>query len=146
MASQQPSQNRVRLFGAIVLLAWVDVLGIVGFSLVDEVFGAAFMPTTMGWVWIGVDAFLITGLVLKVNWAVELIRLRCFLHFGTLVYMWMSYFLLLRPVGAPLLDALATAGLVRDGITGLSLLAVFLLLKGFGEQPPSPATPVTNKS
>jgi len=139
MASQHPSQRRVRLFGAIVLLAWVDVLGIIGFSLASEVLGASFMPTTMSWVWISVDAFLIVGLILKINWAVEIARLRCFLHFGALVYMWMSYFLLLRPVGAPLLDGLATAGLIRDGITGISLLAVFLLLKGFGEQPPPPA-------
>ena len=139
MASQQSPKSRARWLGVIVLLAWVDVLGVIGFSVIDKVLGVAVMPTTMSWVWIGVDVFLLAGLIFKGAWAVELIRLRCFLHLGVLVYMWMSYFLLLRPVGAPLLDGLSTAGLIRDGILGFSLLAVFLLLKGQGEQQPTPA-------
>jgi len=139
MADPKPIR-RLPLLIAFALLAWVDVLGIIGFRVEDSVLTMAIMFTTISWIWIGVDLLLLAGLVFRISGSVELIRLRCFLHFGFLVYMWISYLMLLRPVGAPLFDGLAVAGMIRDGLAGFCLLGVFFLLK------PKPPTLVPQES
>ena len=85
--------------------------------------------TALGWIWVGVDVILFAGLLFRVAWSEDLLRLRCFIHFAMLVYMWISYLLLYRPVSAPLFDGLAIAGVIRDGLSGLCLILIFLFWK-----------------
>ncbi len=91
------------------------------------------------WTLLAIDALLASGLVRARHWALELGRYRCMLGVCLLVFLWLSYFLVLDSTRGVSLNEVVLAGMTRDGLlAALLIVALFLIRRRKQPQIPQP--------
>jgi hypothetical protein len=122
-----PTPTRARL--VLVLLILVDFLSFVtlGSDQGSLVFSLA--PSSMAIVQVCLDAALAVGLLRLWPWALELVRYRCILGIGYLLFVWLLYAMTIDASQTLRLEGVLLVAAVRDAVLGFWLAGCLVLLR-----------------
>ncbi len=113
---------------ALILLLVVDAFSFVSLGQGSTGLDFGLVANTASWIGLGVDLALAIGLIKAADWALELGRYRCVLGLCYLVFIWISYFVVLRTSVGLVDQKIMVAGMVRDGwLAVLLFVALFIL-------------------